>query len=672
MGTGASVEEREVLKTSIYSAAATVLQKMDGDGDVEEEGEDEEGEFPRILISHYMRGKRPKEEVAKAILTWAQKKMEDGDSTEKDIWKDAMRGIHNRSRKNFPKVLDLLYETLGKTSPELIWTIGVQVSSQDNNEVFAKAVLESLPEVTVIQDAELLMEVYPGLVEYYANQAWCRDFWHKEVLPRANDAILEELKKKDENGKPKVIAEHVDCGYIFSCAEMIRLGGDYAGAMRDADAEELVKLHQQAEVYGSAWPFHLELIKAIGSGNMEGMSGFLDKANLNETFVDGDAKSVSLLVLSMQKCWDQRWSECLLEYQGLTVEHAKCVWLPYDDLTIFKMLLAHPNLDPNTGAHSYGWHGSHVRVTPLGMALLDELDTGSGYHSLEGDSRLVASRRDIVELLANDPRVDLEDVYMENFEEGDPAWFSALAHLECKNFGPVDYAAGMILMKAGALMSPGWVMMLENLDKGLQKQFLEEELAEEQEKEQTPPETLETTMLKPYTLVPAMSHHHRYNKTQVIKSRLADLEEVKEWYHIVRMGSNVFNSPKSFPPNYCRAAHAIKKAFRTLGRASVGKILDFLPFFEFNRRRVPRSQFHKQIDNFGRPLSRVAFEMQQLDKRIRNWILKEDGEEVEEESEQTGFEIFSEFNETCWAQDTSVRLFEESKAGGDGGDECDE
>lgn len=40
------------------------------------------------------------EEVAKAILTWAQKKMEDGDSTEKDIWKDAMRGIHNRSRKS--------------------------------------------------------------------------------------------------------------------------------------------------------------------------------------------------------------------------------------------------------------------------------------------------------------------------------------------------------------------------------------------------------------------------------------------------------------------------------------------------------------------------------------------------------------------------------------------
>ena len=41
------------------------------------------------------------EEVAKAILTWAQKKMEDGDSdAEKDIWRDAMRGINIRSRKS--------------------------------------------------------------------------------------------------------------------------------------------------------------------------------------------------------------------------------------------------------------------------------------------------------------------------------------------------------------------------------------------------------------------------------------------------------------------------------------------------------------------------------------------------------------------------------------------
>lgn len=55
-------------------------------------------------------------------------------------------------------------------------------------------------------------------------------------------------------GDHQVIAEHLDCGYIFSCAEMIRLGGDYAGAMLDADAKELVKLHQEVGQMGPKTP----------------------------------------------------------------------------------------------------------------------------------------------------------------------------------------------------------------------------------------------------------------------------------------------------------------------------------------------------------------------------------------------------------------------------------
>ena len=42
-------------------------------------------------------------------------------------------------------------------------------------------------------------------------------------------------------------------------------------------------------------------------------------------------------------------------------------------------VIRRPCQDPNTGAHSYGWHGAHVRVTALGMALLDDLDTGVGH-----------------------------------------------------------------------------------------------------------------------------------------------------------------------------------------------------------------------------------------------------------------------------------------------------
>lgn len=56
--------------------------------------------------------------------------------------------------------------------------------------------------------------------------------------------------------------------------------------------------------------------------------------------------------------------------------------------------------------------------------------------------------------------------------------------------------------------------------------------------------------------------------------------------------------------------------FMTFCRSSFLDVGD--PYRAFEHLR-----FHKQIDNFGRPLSRVAFEMQQLDKRIRNWILKE-------------------------------------------------
>ena len=36
----------------------------------------------------------------------------------------------------------------------------------------------------------------------------------------------------------------------------------------------------------------------------------------------------------------------------------------------------------------------------------------------------------------------------------------------------------------------------------------------------------------------------------------------------VKRGSLVFTSPKSFPPNYCRAAHALDSAFRTVGDGS--------------------------------------------------------------------------------------------------------
>ena len=75
------------------------------------------------------------EEVAKAILTWAQKKMEDDDSTEKDIWKDAMRGIHNRSRKSlgFARMWGRLEKhqrfLVLRDAEKEIWTAGYYINN---------------------------------------------------------------------------------------------------------------------------------------------------------------------------------------------------------------------------------------------------------------------------------------------------------------------------------------------------------------------------------------------------------------------------------------------------------------------------------------------------------------------------------------------------------------
>jgi len=355
----------------------------------------------------------------------------------------------------------------------------------------------------------------------------------------------------------------------------------------------------------------------------------------------------------------------LLERQHINVDSGKTVWLPYDDLEIFKTILARPDIDPNVGAYSYGWHGSHVRATALGMALLADLDTGCCDHLLEGDSLLVAPRREIVEALANDPRVDLEDVFFEHFEEGEGMWLSALTFMECKSFGAIDLASAMVLMKAGALMSPGWVKLLEELDQGLQKDLneeLQQQLIQEQE-EAGNVRQLQRTNLRGYTLFEDNSHVLRMNKSEILKSRIEGEKEVKEWYGIVKKGSLVFTSPKSFPPNFCRVAHALDSAFRKpLGRGVVCCILDFLPFYEFNRRRVPRSAFHKRVDVFGRPVPPCIYDMNQFQRKIRKKLeeAEEECEILEGENDEAGAEAGEkeepEINETCWVQDASLRI----------------
>eukprot|EP00438_Fugacium_kawagutii_P027038 Skav201249 [mRNA] locus=scaffold3106:159803:168651:- [translate_table: standard] len=128
-------------------------------------------------------------------------------------------------------------------------------------------------------------------------------------------------------------------------------------------AEAALLIHKSIEVeagvheYWKGWPAHLELVRAIGTGDASAMAQWLDKANINEDAIDGDSKTASLLV-----------------------------WLPKDSLEIFKILLARPDIESCQQGRICG--------------------------------------------------------------------------------ADVDLATAMILMQAGALMSRGWVQILEELDHG--------------------------------------------------------------------------------------------------------------------------------------------------------------------------------------------------------------
>lgn len=59
--------------------------------------------------------------------------------------------------------------------------------------------------------------------------------------------------------------------------------------------------------------------------------------------------------------------------------------------------------------------------------------------------------------------------------------------------------------------------------------------------------------------------------SDTVRLRMEELQEVKEWYAVVRRGSQVFSDPKAFPPDFCRAARALDRALKgRIGRGGVG------------------------------------------------------------------------------------------------------
>lgn len=111
---------------------------------------------------------------------------------------------------------------------------------------------------------------------------------------------------------------------------------------------------------------------------------------------------------------------------------------------------------------------------------------------------------------------------------------------------------------------------------------------------------------------------------KLLQNRLDSLGEVKTWSDTVKSGSNVFKTPAAFPPNFCRTAVTLKKC---LGKNCAGKVLDFVNFFEFNRRRpIYPLAFHKNVNMFGRP--QLPFLME-TDEFMRNIVKRLDEEEEE-------------------------------------------
>ncbi|CAE7764161.1 ANKRD50, partial [Symbiodinium sp. CCMP2456] len=338
--------------------------------------------------------------------------------------------------------------------------------------------------------------------------------------------------------------------------------------------------------------------------------------------------------------------------------------------------MAAPGIDVNAGAYSYGWHGSHVRMTPLGMAIIGEIDTGNCRHSLAADLPLAAPRSEILKLLVKDPRTDLEESYFEMYEGGGKVGCGALMLLDTEvDDVQIDYQAAMILMQAGALMTESWVERLGDIENHIAKvkaaipakeaevkehlerraaweaeeaaereaeaqEEAEEEAkpADEEDKEETEKEYEKkedgSIVWQGVTFVNDMKHPGLSNHEEILKmepkllqSRLDGLGEVKTWCDTVKSGSNVFKTPAAFPPNFCRTAVTLKKC---LGKNCAGKVLDFVSFFEFNRRRpIYPLAFHTNVNMFGRPQLPSLME---TDRFMRN-LLKRLEEKEEEEGE---------------------------------------
>ncbi|CAK8993260.1 unnamed protein product [Durusdinium trenchii] len=642
--------------------------------------------FPESELKSFCQGKTDFETAQQRVISWAQNQL--ADDPEADLLGTPMSTLSCFKACYYKKGLELLMKTIPVADGEAAFKVAFDRGTQE----LVREVMGLIPpaEIEVIKDANWLLTCAPpSFFQFDERESWKLKFMEEELLPRGRAAAIEELKKKDDEGRCCALQSQFDNLSIPGLFYVLSLGADITGLLHKEEAEKIASLYKECKAKVDQWPTHVKLCKAIGRGKPEEVKEMLKTADPNMDHVDGDSATVSPLVLAIRKNFERRWYDNFFRFN---LPHAWQVMESKSNLEVIKVLLETPELDPNRGAYSYGWHGSHVRCTPLGMALIEDLDTGSCYHTAESDRMLVAPRRDILELLLKHPEIDLENAYMQAYEEGGNERCGALALLDRDYKTGKDHFAAMMLMQAGALMTRDWKANLDSMDetaKDLQeeiKKAIEEEAGENAPADQ---EDVEEDAEADYTsfeklpngdlLVEGLTFQH-FNKarfrtprrSEILQSRLKDLEEVKSWYAIVSKGSNVFMHPKSFPASFCRVAAAFKKG-TILTKPVIGSILDFVDFFEFNRERKPGLPFwERSIDIFGRPQSNVFFQMQKLLSSFENELAERDPSSLPTTPFQAEVKE-PKANNTCWA-------VEPKAAGGEGGDgedevpeaECDE
>ncbi|CAJ1360395.1 unnamed protein product [Effrenium voratum] len=660
MGTGASALPAKVPKDDEDECEDEVA----GCGDYEEE----DVEFPVDTVKKYARGEEEQAKAQRVIAEWVRQKSTDHEEVEaeaEEILKDALSAFVSLKPEMYSKGIELLMSSIPIPNGETALRAAVRCAGRE----LMYQILAVIPPESIesLKDPDWLLQTACPCA-FDPEECWKFKFFEEEMLPRGKAALIASLSEKDADGRCRILVDQFDNQNLAGMAYVLSLGAESEGVLLKEEAEEVQRVFKLCRAEMDKWPAHVRLCKAIARGDAKEVKEVLAEADVNQDQGD-DGQTVSPLALALRRLWEQAWGRCIFRF---TLPSSYDVVLSKSNLEVVKVLLAAPGIDVNRGAYAYGWHGAHVRVSALGMAMIDELDTGACYHHPQADRALIAPRKDILQLLLDHPDTDLEHAFLQQGEEGGRETCGALGLLDRDYRAGKDYAAAQMLMQAGALMTPGWKTNLAELDQAVKdvKEDMEKSLQEEKEKTKSSPREdsiNEELNYTPYEKRDGVLVVEGITMTQswmprdppisaILQSRLKDLEGVKEWYSVVSKGSNVLTQPRCFPPNFCRAAAALMKMKTNLGKVGVVKVLDFLEFFEFNRAKFPSHPFwEKTVNPFGRPQSKPFYDMLKLEKAFNNEL----HERLDEASAARADAPEEKIANSCWAADKTEKGYAE-------------